>query len=410
MIADAMDLRTILPEALGALSSNKLRTSLTMLGITIGIAAVICTVAIGEGGSNRIREQLQNLGDNFVWVEAGSRNVQGVRTGSGATKTLTVRDAQAILQTVPLIKTVAPNVDARTQVVYGNQNWSTTYRGVSPEYLSIRRWAVERGASFTQQDVALSANVCLLGRTVVEMLFGGEDPLGKKVRLGNLPFRVVGVLKAKGETATGQDQDDTVFLPYTTAMHKIKGVSWLDDIMCSAVSPEAIKPAREQIVRLLRQRHHLRPDAPADFNIRTPEEVLQTQQETSRTFTLLLASIASVSLLVGGIGIMNIMLVTVTERTREIGLRRAVGATRDGIQTQFLVEALLLCALSGALGVLVGVVASSTLSTMLGWVTIIPPRSIGIAVVFSALIGIAFGFYPARKAALLDPIEALRYE
>jgi putative ABC transport system permease protein len=405
-----MDLRTILPEALGALSSNKLRTALTMLGITIGIAAVICTVAIGEGGSNRIREQLQGLGDNFVWVEAGSRNVQGVRTGSGSNKTLTVRDAQAILQAVPLIKSVAPNVDARTQVIYGNQNWSTTYRGVSPEYLSIRRWTVERGAAFTHQDVALSANVCLLGRTVVDALFGAEDPIGKKVRIGNLPFRVAGVLKSKGETATGQDQDDTIFLPYTTAMHKIKGVSWLDDIMCSAVSPEAIRPAREQIVRLLRQRHHLRAGAADDFNIRSPEELLQTQQETSRTFTVLLASIASVSLLVGGIGIMNIMLVTVTERTREIGVRRALGATRSSIQTQFLIEALLLCALSGALGVLVGVIVSGTLSSMFGWVTIIPPRAIAIAVVFSAVIGIAFGFYPARKAALLDPIEALRYE
>ncbi len=405
-----MDLRTILPEALGALSSNKLRTSLTMLGITIGIAAVICTVAIGEGGSNRIREQLQNLGDNFVWVEAGSRNVQGVRTGTGSNKTLTVRDAQAILQTIPLIKSVAPNVDSRTQVIYGNQNWSTTYRGVSPEYLSIRRWSVERGSSFTHQDVELSANVCLLGRTVVDTLFGSEDPIGKKVRIGNLPFRVVGILKSKGETATGQDQDDTIFMPYTTAMHKIKGVSWLDDIMCSAVSPEAIRPAREQIMRLLRQRHHLREGAADDFNIRSPEELLQTQQETSRTFTVLLASIASVSLLVGGIGIMNIMLVTVTERTREIGVRRALGATRNSIQSQFLIEALLLCALSGALGVIAGVIVSGTLSSMFGWVTIIPPRAIAIAVVFSAVIGIAFGFYPARKAAMLDPIDALRYE
>jgi putative ABC transport system permease protein len=405
-----VDLSTLLPEALGALSSNKLRTGLTMLGITIGIAAVICTVAIGEGGSNRIREQLLSLGDNFVWVEAGSRNLQGVRTGTGANKTLLVRDAQAILQSVPLIKSVSPNVDARVQVIYGNQNWSTTYRAVSPEYLGIRRWTVERGASFTHQDVALSANVALLGKTVVEVLFGDEDPLGKKIRVGNLPFRVVGVLGAKGETATGQDQDDQILLPYTTAMHKLKGINWLDDIMCSAVSPEAIKPAKEQIIRLLRQRHHLRAGAPDDFNLRSPEEVLQAQQETSRTFTLLLASIASVSLLVGGIGIMNIMFVTVTERTREIGVRRAMGATRHSVQNQFLLEALLLCALSGAMGVVVGVVGSSVLSSILGWVTIIPPRAILIAVVFSALIGITFGFYPARKAALLDPIDALRYE
>ena len=405
-----MDLGTLLPEALGAMASNKLRTGLTMLGITIGIAAVICTVAIGEGGSNRVREQFQGLGDNFIWVEAGSRNVQGVRTGSGNTKTLSVRDVQAIRDAIPLIKSVAPNVDARVQVVYGNQNWSTGYRGVSPEYLAIRRWTVEKGASFTHQDVTLSANVCLLGRTTAEALFGGADPIGRKIRLGNQPFRVIGILAPKGETATGQDQDDTILKPVTTALHKLKGTSWLDDIVCSAISPEAIRPAKEQIVRLLRQRHHLRPGAPDDFNLRSPEEILQAQQETSRTFTLLLASIASVSLLVGGIGIMNIMFVTVTERTREIGVRRAVGATRGSVQTQFLLEAVLLCALSGTVGVLLGVVASSIFSNVLGWTMIIPPRAILIAVVFSCLIGIGFGFYPARKAALLDPIDALRYE
>ncbi|MFY9821876.1 MAG: ABC transporter permease [Thermoanaerobaculia bacterium] len=405
-----MDLGTLLPEALGAMASNKLRTGLTMLGITIGIAAVICTVAIGEGGSNRVREQFQGLGDNFIWVEAGSRNFQGVRTGSGNTKTLSIRDVQAIRDAIPLIKNVAPNVDARIQAVYGNQNWSTGYRGVSPEYLAIRRWTVAKGASFTHQDVTLSANVCLLGRTTAEALFGGADPLGRKIRLGNQPFRVIGILAPKGETATGQDQDDTILMPVTTALHKLKGTSWLDDIVCSAVSPEAIRPAKEQIVRLLRQRHHLRAGAPDDFNLRSPEEILQAQQETSRTFTLLLASIASVSLLVGGIGIMNIMFVTVTERTREIGVRRAVGATRRSVLSQFLLESVLLCALSGALGVVLGVVASSVFSNALGWAMIIPPRAILIAVLFSCLIGIGFGFYPARKAAMLDPIDALRYE
>ncbi|HEV7783685.1 MAG TPA: ABC transporter permease [Thermoanaerobaculia bacterium] len=405
-----MDLGTLLPEALGAMASNKLRTGLTMLGITIGIAAVICTVAIGEGGSNRVREQFQGLGDNFIWVEAGSRNFQGVRTGSGNTKTLSVRDAQAIRDAIPLIKNVAPNVDARVQVVYGNQNWSTGYRGVSPEYLAIRRWTVAKGASFTRQDVTLSANVCLLGRTTAEALFGGADPIGRKIRLGSQPFRVIGILAPKGETATGQDQDDTILMPFTTALHKLKGTSWLDDIVCSAVSPEAIGPAKEQIVRLLRQRHHLRAGAPDDFNLRSPEEILEAQQETSRTFTLLLASIASVSLLVGGIGIMNIMFVTVTERTREIGVRRAVGATRQSVLAQFLLEAVLLCALSGTFGVLLGVAASSVFANVLGWTMIIPPRAILIAVVFSCLIGIGFGFYPARKAAMLDPIDALRYE
>ncbi|HZF13901.1 MAG TPA: ABC transporter permease [Thermoanaerobaculia bacterium] len=405
-----MDLRTVLPEALGAMAANKLRTGLTMLGIMIGIAAVICTVAIGEGGSNRVREQFQSLGDNFVWVEAGSRNLQGVRTGTGATKTLTLRDMQAIREAIPLIKSVSPNVDGRTQVIYGNQNWYTQYRGVTPEYLAIRRWTVAKGASFTHQDVTLSANVCLLGRTVVEALFQGADPIGRKIRVGAQPCRVIGVLAPKGETATGQDQDDTILLPSSTVMHKLKGINWLDDIVCSAITPEAIRPAKEQIIRLLRQRHHLRAGAPDDFNIRSPEEVLQAQQETSRTFTILLASIASVSLLVGGIGIMNIMFVTVTERTREIGVRRAVGATRGSVQMQFLTEAVVLCALSGAIGVLLGVVASSVFANVLGWSMIIPPRAIVIAVLFSGLIGVGFGFYPARKAALLDPIEALRYE
>jgi putative ABC transport system permease protein len=405
-----MELRTLLPEALGALAGNKLRTALTMLGITIGIAAVICTVAIGEGGSNRVREQFASLGDNFIWIEAGSRNVQGVRTGSGATKTLTVRDMEALREAVPLLKSVSPNVDGRIQVIYGNQNWYTQFRGVSPEYLRIRRWTIAKGASFTRQDVTLSANVCLLGRTVVEALFGGSDPIGRKIRIGAQPFRVVGVLAPKGEAASGQDQDDTILMPSSTAQHKIKGASWLDDIMASAITAEAIRPAKDQIVRLLRQRHHLRAGAPDDFNLRSPEEVLEAQRETSRTFTLLLASIASVSLLVGGIGIMNIMFVTVTERTREIGVRRAVGATRGSIQTQFLVEAVLLCALSGAIGVLVGFVASDILASLLGWSMIIPPRAIAIAVLFSGLIGVSFGFYPARKAALLDPIEALRYE
>jgi putative ABC transport system permease protein len=405
-----VDLSSILPVALSALARNKLRTALTMLGITIGIAAVICTVAIGEGGSSRIREQLQNLGDNFVWVEAGSRNFKGVRTGSGNTTTLTARDAKAILEAVPLIKSVSPQADGRIQAIYGNLNWSTTYRGVSPEYLSIRRWVIESGAGFTQQDVDVAANVAVIGRTVAEQLFGDEDPIGKTIRLRDQPFRILGVLRRKGESATGQDQDDFLMIPWTTAQHKIAGKSWLDDILCSAISPEGVRPAREQITALLRQRHHLRTDAPLDFNIRSPEDILQAQEETSRTFTILLLAIASVSLLVGGIGIMNIMFVTVTERTREIGVRMAVGATKKNVQAQFLLEALVLSSLSGTAGAAVGVVASIVFSRALSWPMIIPPEWIVIAVVFSAFVGVFFGFYPARKAAMLDPIEALRYE
>ncbi|HYM59901.1 MAG TPA: ABC transporter permease [Thermoanaerobaculia bacterium] len=404
------DFSTVAAVAVDAMGRNKMRTGLAMLGIMIGIAAFICTVAIGEGGSNRIREQLQGLGDNFIWVEAGSRNFQGVRTGSGNNTTLTMRDAQAILQAIPLIKSVSPQVDARTQVIYGNLNWNTVYRGVTPEFLSIRRWTIDEGACFTLHDVETSANVVLVGKTVAERLFGDEDPLGKTIRIRDLPFRVLGVLHPKGETATGQDQDDQIFIPYTTAQHKIKGVAWLDDIMCSAVSPESIRPAREQIARLLRQRHHLRPGAPDDFNLRTPEEILQAQEETSRTFTILLAGIASVSLIVGGIGIMNIMLVTVTERTREIGIRRAIGATSRDIRSQFLIEASLLTLMSGAAGVFVGMAASVAFSKVLGWPTIIPPNAIVIAFFSSGILGVFFGFYPARQAALLNPIDALRYD
>jgi putative ABC transport system permease protein len=317
---------------------------------------------------------------------------------------------KAILEAVPLIKSASPQVDSRIQAIASGTNWNTVYRGVAPEYLTIRRWAIERGACFTAQDVATSANVCVIGRTVAEQLFGEEDPIGKTIRLRDQPFRVLGVLRPKGENANGQDQDDFMMIPWTTAAHKIKGVNWLDDILCSAVSADAIRPARAQIVALLRQRHHLRTGAPDDFNIRAPEEMLQAQEETSRTFTILLMSIASVSLLVGGIGIMNIMFVTVTERTREIGVRMAVGATKKNVQAQFLLEALVLSSLSGTVGALVGVIASNVFSHALSWPTIIPPQWIVIAVVFSAVIGVFFGFYPARKAAMLDPIDALRYE
>jgi putative ABC transport system permease protein len=404
------DLPTLARIAADGMAKNKLRTGLAMLGIAIGIAAFICTVAIGEGGSQRIREQLQNLGDNFVWVEAGSRNVNGIRTGSGNVTTLTMRDENAIVQSVPLIKMCSPQVDARIQIIYANTNWSTTYRGVTPEFLSVRRWALAEGACFTEHDVVVSANVVLLGRTVVERLFGDEDPIGKTIRLRDQPFRVIGVLRPKGETATGQDQDDQIFIPYSTAQHKIKGVTWLDDIMCSAVSAESIRPSRDQITRLMRQRHHIRPGAPDDFNLRTPEELLQAQEETSRTFTILLAGIASVSLIVGGIGIMNIMLVTVVERTREIGVRRAIGATRRDIRSQFLLETSMLTIMSGAAGIVLGIISSLVFSRVLGWPTIIPPSAIVLSFIFSAILGIFFGFYPARQAALLNPIEALRWE
>ena len=395
--------------ALRALSRNKMRSALTVLGITIGIAAVICTVAIGQGGSNMIKAQLADLGENMIWVEAGGRNVNGVRTGNGATKTLTAEDSRAI-RDLPHIVAASPNVDGGVQVVYGNTNWATRFRGVSPDYLQIRKWDVATGANFTDREVNDMANVCVIGNTVKEQLFAGSDPIGETIRMGTIPCNVIGVLQIKGQSSFGQDQDDLIVIPYTVAMHKLRGVSWLDDAYFSVDSPANITDAEDAMSRLLRQRHHLRTDAPDDFNIRHPEDILQAQEQTSETFTLMLGSIASVSLLVGGIGIMNIMLVSVTERTREIGVRMALGATEKDVQTQFLIEALALSLIGGVAGIAFGVGASAGISQLLQWPTAISVIAILVAAVFAAGIGIVFGYYPARKASSLDPIEALRYE
>jgi putative ABC transport system permease protein len=396
--------------AFRALGRNKLRSALTILGITIGIAAVICTVAIGEGGSSMIREQLAGLGENMIWVEAGGRNVNGVRTGNGATKTLTAEDSRAIRDIIPHIAGASPNVDGSVQVVYGNQNWYTKYRGVSPDYSEVRKWPVVRGSNFTEKDVSDLSNVCLLGHTVEDQLFQGADPVGETIRMGTLPCLVEGVLETKGQSSFGQDQDDLIVIPYSTAMHKLKGISWIDDAYFSVDSPENIPTTEDSITALLRQRHHLRTDEPDDFNIRHPEDILQAQEQTSKTFTLMLGSIASVSLLVGGIGIMNIMLVSVTERTREIGVRMAIGATEHDVQTQFLIEALALSLIGGACGIIFGVGASAGISQLLQWPTDISLLAVFVAAAFAAGIGIVFGYYPARKASSLDPIEALRYE
>ena len=400
----------LLRVAVRALARNKMRSVLTMLGIIIGVGAVICSVAVGEGASNQVQEQIRSIGDNMIWIEAGGRNVNGLRTGARGTKSLTLGDAKAIVQQVPLVFNVSPHVDTGVQVIYGNQNWFTAVRGVSPEYLAVRRWKLARGSLFFQSDVDYAANVCLLGQTIVDALFGAEDPLGKTIRVKNLPCKVIGVLAAKGQSAFGQDQDDVLIMPFTTVQRKIKGIDWLDDIMCSAASGEAIAPAERQITALLRERHHLRPDEEDDFNLRHPADIAQASAQSQRVLTLLLSSIASISLVVGGIGIMNIMLVSVTERTREIGLRMAVGATEENVQAQFLSEAVMLSLLGGSLGVLAGVVGSSAISNALRWPTEIPPQAILIAAVFSMAVGVVFGYYPARKAAHLDPIEALRYE
>jgi len=396
--------------SLFTLARNKMRTLLTMLGIMIGIAAVICTVAIGSGGASLVAAQLDNLGDNMIWVEAGGRNVQGVRTGTGGTKSLIPEDAVAIAEFVPQIAKVSPNADGHVQAVYQGRNWGTQFRGETPEYLTIRRWKMSSGSMFTSKDVESGSDVCVIGQTLVDQLFDGSDPIGNTIRVGTLPCLVVGTLMSKGISVTGQDQDDFILMPYTTALRKLLGVYWVDDIYCSATSADDIDIATKQISLLLRQRHHLRPDAPDDFNIRHPEDILNARKQSAETFGIMLAATASIALLIGGIGIMNIMLVSVTERTREIGVRMAVGATERDVRRQFLIVSLVLSLLGGCSGIFFGIFASEGISAMLKWPTTISVVAIITALIFSAAVGIFFGYYPANKAAALDPIEALRYE
>ena len=405
-----MNYESIVRSAFLSLVRNKTRSALTVLGITIGIGAVICVVAIGKAGQIRVEQQLNNLGDNLVWIEEGGRAVNGVRTGTHGMNTLVLADAVAIRNQIPLIKSVSPNVDGSIQIIYGNQNWFTRYRGVSPEYFDIKRWDIALGAVFGQDDVDSAADVCVIGQTVRSQLFGAANPIGQVIRVNNLPCKVVAALEPKGLAVSGQDEDDLIILPYTTVQKKIKGFTWLDDILCSAVSPDAVKLAGQQAAALLRDRHHLRPETEDDFNIRNPEDIIQAQLAASRTLTILLVAIASISLLVGGIGIMNVMLVSVTERTREIGVRLAIGATEAAIQLQFLGESVMLSLLGGAVGVLLGVLGSYLIGRTLGWQMDVSVTAILIAAVFSFAVGVFFGYYPARKAALLDPIEALRYE
>jgi putative ABC transport system permease protein len=397
-------------EATKSLRRNLIRTVLTILGLVVGIAAFICVVGVGKAGSAKVEEQLQKLGDNMIWIEAGSRATNGVRFGTRETNSLKVEDANAIFAEVPGLKRMSPNVDGRVQVIYGTQNWNTTYRGVAPEYFDIRKWDLQSGTIFTHDDVDKDVPVCLLGQTVVENLFPNENPVGKSIRVQAMPCRVIGVFQPKGASASGWDQDDFVAMPYTTAMKRIGGTNWLDDIFFSATSRAAIPIATRQAVGLLRERHHLHPDEPDDFNIRSPEDVIRAQLQASQLFTWLLGTTASLALLVGGIGIMNIMLVSVTERTREIGIRLAIGATETDIQFQFLSEAVAISILGGCLGVIAGIAASSMLQASLQWEIKLTPQLLFFSGLFAAGIGIFFGYYPSRKASQLDPIAALRYE
>jgi macrolide transport system ATP-binding/permease protein len=396
--------------ALRALARNKMRSALTMLGIVIGVGAVIAVVSIGQGAQYLVQQGIQAMGTNAVFVAAGSNRAGGVRQGYGGVKTLTIDDMNAILREIPLIQQAAPSVQSRQQIVYGNQNWSTSVMGTTPNYFDIRTWPVQAGSVFSDQEVDLAANVCVIGTTVEKILFAGENPIGKTLRIGNLPFRVDGVLESKGQNVMGQDQDDAIFAPYTTVQRKIAGITWVQFINASAVSQEASVAAVAPITSLLRERHRIRSGDDDDFLVRTQSDIADLANQTQSVMTMLLGGIASVSLLVGGIGIMNIMLVSVTERTREIGVRMAVGATESDVQRQFLVEAVTLSMMGGAIGILFGLAGSAFISNFLSWPTLISGKAIIAAAIFSAAVGIFFGYYPARKAARLDPIEALRYE
>jgi len=399
--------------ALRALMVNKMRSALTMLGIIIGVGAVIAMVAVGSGAKRRIAEQIASMGSNLLIVLSGSSTSGGIRFGSGTVPTLTVDDAKAILNEIPSVKYVAPILGGGAQVVFGNQNWSTIINGTTPEELEIRERSLAGGRSFTQQDVDGATKVCLLGKTVVDNLFGGIDPIGQIIRIKMVPFTVVGVLAPKGQSTQGQDQDDTIIVPLTTAQKKLFGMQFpgmVRLIMVQATAPEAMKDVENQVNDLLRQRHHIQPKQDNDFSVRNLTEIMSTAEQSAKVMQYLLLAIASISLIVGGIGIMNIMLVSVTERTREIGIRIAVGAKGRDILLQFLIESLVLSLIGGTLGIGIGVAGTLILSSFTQWPTLFSVEAILLAFLFSGSVGVFFGFYPARKASMLNPIEALRYE
>jgi putative ABC transport system permease protein len=395
--------------AVKALNRNKMRTILTMLGMIIGVGAVITMVALGRGAQATIEEQVKSAGTNLINVNAGNFSQGGVRQGQGMSNTLMPADADA-LRALPGVQYVAAGVNSRGQVIAGNQNWSTRIEGTEVDFPLIRSWPMRYGSFFTQQDVNTAAKVAILGTVVADTLYGPDvDPTGQIMRIRNQPFRVMGVMSTKGQGSFGQDQDDTIFVPYTTVQKKLQGIQHINNITVSAATPDTA-PVAAAITETLRIQHKLLPGEPDDFMVRTQEEIASVRTETTRTMTTLLAAIAGVSLLVGGIGIMNIMLVSVTERTREIGLRLAIGARGKDVLLQFLVEAIVISLFGGLIGIALGYGLSDMLERTLQWPTSIPPNAIGMAFGFAAATGVFFGFYPARKAAGLDPIEALRYE
>ena len=401
----------ILKISLKALNRNKVRSALTMLGIIIGVSAVIAMVSLGEGARRQIQEEIASLGDSTVWVRAGSRRSWGVRSASGTMNTLKAADFDAMLNECPAVKAVSPSARSMAQVVFGNQNWNTRIEGYNELYPDMRNWTIAQGSFFDDSQVKAAARVAVLGNTVWQELFAGSDPVGQTIRVKNLSFQVIGTFKAKGYNSWGRDQDDVIIVPYTTVQKKfLGGALHVESGLVQAVNSRATYAAEEQIRALLRQRHRLGPFQDDDFMIRNLSEIGEAAEATNRMMGGLLAVIASVSLLVGGIGIMNIMLVAVSERTREIGIRMAIGARPSHVRIQFLSESIGLCLLGGILGLLLGVAVSIGIPLWLGWPTVISINSVVISIFFSAAIGIFFGYYPAHKAAALDPIEALRYE
>ncbi|MSN25061.1 MAG: FtsX-like permease family protein [Geobacter sp.] len=408
-----MDFLQTLKIALRALRTNKMRSFLTMLGIIIGIAAVIAMMAVGSGASYVISQQIASIGSNIILVLPGSTTSGGLRTGSGGAQTLTSDDVRAIMAECPSVELAAPTIRSSGLVVYGNMNWSTVLMGTTPELFEIREWGVDSGRGISQQDVDSAAKICVLGQTVVENLFGSSDPLGKIVRIKKVPFTVVGVLNRKGQSPQGTDQDDSVFVPLRTAQRNLSRSQTLNSVgalLIKAKSEDLLSKAEEEINNLLRQRHRITGGKEVDFSTRNLSEILAVAEQSSKAMSLLLGAVASISLIVGGIGIMNIMLVSVTERTREIGIRMAIGAKKNDILLQFMTEAVLLTMLGGVIGIALGTGGATIVSRMLDWPTLISFQSIAIAFIFSGAVGIFFGFYPAKKAAGLNPIDALRYE